>query len=179
MKSPSALSLALRIAELIEAHSEKEMRAAIAVLEAHGIGSPLLELLAREQRRAKSVTSKGSIDSRVDASATTSKAVLQLRTSDPEKFHILSEFDHMVRRGQVLSRADDLRRFGQRISKDFEPRKSRKETIAPLMALLATRTLPELEQLIEFAASFGVAGDTDEYQRLARFLIKGKDDEGS
>src|ERR1700694_5579692 len=156
------LTLALRIAQLIQEHSEKDIRAAIAILEAHGIGSPLLDFVARRRTGLRAPGLKANSGSaRISLKDTTSRAVLQLRDTDPDKFHLLSEFDQMVRRGQVLGTLEDLKRFGQRISKDFRARKSRKETIGPLLSILAERPLPELEKLVEFAASLGVAGDMD------------------
>jgi hypothetical protein len=172
--SRSTLTLALRIAQLIEAHSEKEIRAAVSLLEKHGVGSELLSFVARRRDSFVPKVKPSAMDARLSQGNTASRAMLQFRESEPEKFHVLSEFDRMIRRGQVLTAPEDLKRFGQQVSKDFRPKKSRKETIGPLMATLAERPLPELRKLIEFAASFGVAGGTDEYQRLAQFLIKGK-----
>ncbi|KWB96630.1 hypothetical protein WL44_02225 [Burkholderia ubonensis] len=105
----------------------------------------------------------------------TSRAVLALKDKDIEKFRVLSEFDALIRRGQLLPTNDDLRRFGERLTKDFEPKKARKETISALMSVLANHSVKDIEELIEFSASFGVAGNTDEYQRLAHYLIKGKE----
>jgi len=105
----------------------------------------------------------------------TSRAVLALKGKDAEKFHVLSEFDALIRRGQLLPTNDDLRRFGERLTKDFEPKKARRETLSSLMSVLAGRSVKDIEELIEFSASFGVAGNTDEYQRLAHYLIKGKE----
>jgi hypothetical protein len=175
----TALSLALRIAQLLEEHSETELQEALSLLERHGLRSELLDYLA--QRKADSRASRPkrkSESTRPRLEDTTSRAVLRLRDSDPDKFRLLSEFDLMVRRGQVLATLEDLKRFGERIRKDFQPRKSRKETVGVLLSTLAERSLSEIEKLMEFAATFGVAGDTDEYQRLAQFLIKGRRAEG-
>mgnify|MGYP007037747583 CR=1 FL=1 len=171
----STRSLALRIAQLIEDHSDKELRDAIDLLRSHGHDSTLLAYLAGDTKPAvRSKQRDSGPSTSKPLSETTSRAVLKLRDENPEKFKLLSEFDLMVRRGQLLPTHEDLRRFGERISKEFEPRKSRKETIGALMAVLAERPIAEVERLIEFAASFGIAGATDEYQRLAQFLIKGK-----
>jgi hypothetical protein len=171
--SSTPLALALRIALLLEEHSERELQSAVKLLRERGSRSVLLELLGGASDpvlpKPKRLTSSSrSIED------TTSLAVLQLRESDPDKHRLLSEFDKMVRRGQVLATHEDLKRFGERISKDFQPRKSRKDTIGHLVATMAERPLTEIERLVEFAASFGVAGDTDEYQRLAQFLIRGR-----
>lgn len=166
------LALALRIALLIEENSEREIQAAVKLLRERGSNSALLDFVCRKQEPS---TQKPKISNNTTRSIedTTSLAVLQLREIDPEKFRLLSEFDKMVRRGQVLATHEDLKRFGERISKNFQPRKSRKDTIGHLAAIMAERSLVDIERLVGFAASFGVTGDTDEYQRLAQFLING------
>lgn len=171
--SSSTFALALRIALLIEENSERDMQAAVRLLRDHGVKSDLLEYLGGDRSPA-APKHKGASPTTKPIEETTSLAVLRLREIDPEKYRLLSEFDKMVRRGQVLASHEDLRRFGERISKNFEPRKARKDTIGHLMATMAERPLAEMERLVEFAASFGIAGDTDEYQKLAQFLIKGR-----
>ncbi|MDD2760367.1 MAG: hypothetical protein PHH11_08735 [Methylomonas sp.] len=172
-KSP--LGLALQIAQLLEDNSDKDIRAAVALLESHGFKSGLLEYLSRKVSSSvvdnKETSTRSSRQTLEDS---VSKAVVNLKDKDPEKYKLLLEFDQMVRRGQALTTLEHMKRFGEHISKDFEPRKSRKETISPLLTILSDRSLAEIESLIEFAASFGVSGDTDEYQRLAQFLIKGR-----
>ena len=176
--SRSTISLALRIALLIEESSEKEIRAAIALLRQYGVKSDLFAFLAQRidppstplahEKPPSAFGTPSSLEN------TTSLAVLQLRDVDQDKYRLLSEFDKMVRRGQVLVTHEDMKRFGEKISKEFQPRKSRKDTIGHLMATMAERPLGEIEKLVELAGSFGIAGDTDEYQRLAQFIIKGK-----
>lgn len=168
------LSLALRIAQLIEDYSETEISEAILLLEKHGCRSELLAYVGhRKIKRAIAKTKRSERPPR-NVEDTNSLTVLNLLESDPDKFRLLSEFDQMVRRGQVLAKHEDMKRFGKRISKDFQPGKSRKATIEVLLRTLAERPLPEIEELMEFVVTFGVAGDTDEYQRLAQFLIKGR-----
>ncbi len=171
--SSTPLALALRIALLLEEHSERELQSAVKLLRERGSRSVLLDLLNGEHEPTPPKY-KGQTSPSRPIEETTSLAVLQLREADPDKYRLLSEFDKMVRRGQVLATLEDLKRFGERISKDFQPRKSRKDTIGRLVATMAERPLRDIERLVEFAASFGVAGDTDEYQRLAQFLIKGR-----
>lgn len=171
--SSTPLALALRIALLLEEHSERELQSAVKLIRERGSKSALLDLLSGEREQSP-LKSKGPPTPGRPIEETTSLAVLQLREVDQDKYRLLSEFDKMVRRGQVLATLEDLKRFGERISKDFQPRKSRKDTIGHLLATMAEKPLTEIERLVEFAASFGVAGDTDEYQRLAQFLIKGR-----
>jgi hypothetical protein len=168
--------LALRIAQLLEDHTDREVRDAVQMLREHGYNSTLLEYLAGDRSTVATSKQRGSRLKAKPIHESTSRAVLRLREADPEKYRLLSDFDVMIRRGQLLPTNEDLRRLGERVSKDFEPGKSRKETISGLMAVLADRPVKEIEQLIEFAASFGVAGDSDEFQRLAQFLITGKNE---
>lgn len=172
--SSSTYALALRIALLIEENSDRELQAATKLLRERGVKSGLLDFLEQRNRTSIEKPRDATFKSR-NADDTTSLAVSQIRELDPEKYRLLSEFDRMIRHGQVLITHEALRRFGERISKEFQPRKSRKDTISPLMAVIAERPLEEIERLIEFAASFGISGDTDEYQRLAQFLIKGRE----
>lgn len=175
--SKTTNSLALRIAQILEDHPESEIKKAVELLRQCGWGSDLLVYLAAPRTRLqKTLPHSFSTKRTKTTQEITSRAVLNLQEKDPEKYRILSEFDSMVRRNQLLPTNEDLRRFGEKVSKSFEPRKSRKETIGALMAVMSERTNRDLEELIEFSASFGVSGATDEYQRLARYLIKGKHD---
>jgi hypothetical protein len=170
----SARTLALQIALLIEENSDRDIREAVKLLERHGHGGKLLEYLSKrslrdEQQSQEPLTSAKALQD------ITSRAVLKLEGAEPEKFELLSDFDAAVRHGHMLASNDILRRFGEMISKSYEPRKSRRENISAIMSLLAERTLDDTKQLIKMAASLG-ANSADEYQNLAKFLIKGKRD---
>ena len=174
--STTPLALAFRIAQIIEENSERDIRAAVALLDSRGIGGPLLDYLARRSQIINTSPRAGAARNE-RASLNIQHVMRGLRESDPNKFRILSEFDRMLRHGHVLTTFEDFKRFGERVSKDFQPRKSRKESIPGLIGLLAQRSTVELEDLIRLAAASGTRGDADEYQRLAHFLIKGKEDE--
>lgn len=174
----TTFSLALQIAQLLEEYSDRELREAVELLRERGYGASLLDYLSRRhapshQPASPSVASRPTKTKPIEE--TTSRAVLALKDKNAEKFRILSEFDALIRRGQLLPTHEDLRRFGESLSKELEPKKTRKETISALMAVLAARSVQDIERLVELAASFGVAGNTDEYQRLAYYLIKGKE----
>lgn len=172
MKS-TPLSLALRLATILEEFSDKEIRAAIAILESHGGRAYLLDYLMDSGEETGSATDANTPISKKRAEVQRSKAVSKLESSDPEKFSVLSEFEAMIRMGQILISLEDLKRFGEQFSKDFSPRKSRKETISALMTEMASRPILEIERLVEYAASFGTNGNTDEFQHLANYIIKG------
>lgn len=176
----STKSLALRIALLLEDYSEHEINAAVSMLRSQGADSTLLDFMVRESELPSRTRGKESVASPTPTKSlekTTSRAVLKLQHGDPDKYRILSEFDLMLRKGRLLSTNENLRRFGERISKDFRPRNSRKDTIGALTAVIADRPLSEIMQLVEFAVSFGVEEGADDYQRLAQFLIKGKEED--
>lgn len=172
MKS-TPFSLALRIATILEEFSDKEIRSAIAILESHGGKRFLLDYLMDSENDSESASDAGAQTSKRRAEVQRSKAVAKLESSDPAKFSVLSEFETMIRMGKILVSLEDLKRFGERFSKDFSPRKSKKETISVLMTELADRPLLEIERLVEYAASFGTSGNTDEFQHLANYIIRG------
>lgn len=172
------LSLALHLAALIEGHSDDELQSAVNLLKKYGSGESLLDALSRRDGRSieGSTHPRQTVKSKPNKSSSeiVSRAVLALKEKEPEKYRLLYEFDSLVRREQILPTNEDLRRFGERLSKSFVPKKVRRETISALMTTLASRTTGDIENLIAFAATFGVSGATDEYQRLAQFLIEGK-----
>src|SRR5436305_3254015 len=150
MKSRIAL-LALRIAALREEFSEDEILEAVRLLEEQGSTSALLSYLAGRKpqlgtKRAQRRKHKPIEDQR-------SKAVLELEHKDPEKFLVLSEFDSLLRRSSVLPGVDDIKRLGERLSKNFAPKNSRRESISRLMALLANRPLNEIREVVQATLS--------------------------
>jgi len=172
----STISLALQVAQLLNEHSESEVHDAVELLRKHGYSGALLEYLSGRNLPAKRTNRSDAVLSTPKSiQEIKSRAVVRLKEKDPKKFQILSEFDSLVKRGQLLPTHEDLRRFGELISKDFEPKKARKETIGSLIAFLAELSVDKIEELVKAAASFGTSGSDDEYQRLARFLIKGKE----
>src|SRR5947209_14113796 len=171
MKNRIAL-VALRIAALREEVSEDEILEAVRLLEEQGSTSALLSYLAgRKQlgtKRAQRRKHKPIEDQR-------SKAVLELEHKDPEKFLVLSEFDSLLRRSSVLPEVDDIKRLGERLSKNFAPKNSRRESISRLMALLADRPLNEIREVVQATLSNArVDKEDNDYQRLAQFIITGK-----
>ncbi len=163
--------LALRIATLREEFSESEILEAVRILEEHGSTSALLSYLADRQLRPdkkRHQKTKAVADQR-------SKAVLMLAHKDPDKFYVLSEFDSLLRKSGVLPHVDDIKKLGQRLSKSFAPRNSRRESISKLMTLLAARPLDEIREVVKATLSTARIGEEDnDYQRLAQFIITGK-----
>lgn len=170
-----ALLLALRIAAISQEFSESEIQRAIGLLEQQGFGSwsSLLTYVAenskQSSKRAKTARKVKPIGEQ------RSKAVIELERKDPEKFQVLSEFDSLLRKGSVLPAQDDVRKLGERLSKEYASRSSRRESISKLMALLADRPLDEIRELLRVSLlSSGVDEADGDYQRLAQFIITGK-----
>ncbi|WP_353254481.1 hypothetical protein [Salinisphaera sp. PC39] len=102
-----------------------------------------------------------------------SRAVLELEGSDPDKFKMLSSFDRLLRKGDVLKDMRSLREFGQSIDKSFEPGKARKEAVPRLVQLLADMPMDRLATVVESALDKERrrADTDDDYQALANFLM--------
>lgn len=162
-------ALALRIALLLEEYSQDEIAAAIRLLKSHADVSSLLSFMKDPSPKKEKLSGK-----RVRAvEAPASKVLLQLRDVEPRKYELLREFEAMLRAGTALPTFDDLKRFGERISKEFVLRKSRNESINPLLLVLLSRPVEEIEELLRLAKTTDASPGEDQYLRLARFLMKG------
>lgn len=167
------LQIALKIALLIEEYSESDIVEAVKLLEEKGVSSFLFEYLGG--RKALSKTSKKSSRKTKRIDEQRSKAVIRLEQKAPDKYRILSELDSLLRKGSVLPNLEDVIRLGERLSKDFAPKKSRKEAISKLMVLLAERPFDEIRQIFDSIVSSPASSEKrSEYQELAQFIITGK-----
>jgi len=175
MKNPTNIA-ALRIAQLLEEFSEAEISNAVKILERNNTTSRLLSYL---KKSTIGKPASGRKASRTGATKTkpihevTSQAVRLLEKKDPEKHAILLEFDKLIRQNKILPRGEDLRRFGESITKEFKPRKSRKDNISALLKVMAELSPSDVEALARQVLEEGADTRSDEYQNLARFLIKG------
>ncbi len=172
-----ARSLALKIAQIFEENSELDIKRAVAILREYGHSGLLIEHLSsqhssstqkRNKPRQKSVSQTKPLEE------TNSRAVLRLRDTDAKKFGVMSEFDQLVRSGKFLTTNSALRRFGEKISKGFKPKKSKRESISAVMEVLSERSLDDINVLIESVVSVVDQNGGNEYQNLANFIIKGK-----
>ncbi len=172
MKNSVSL-IALRIAAIKEEFSEDEILQAVKFLEEQGSTSAVLTHLASRKREIGTRRKRGHKVKSIEDQR--SKAVLELQHKDPEKFHVLSEFDSLLRKSSILPEVSDIKRFGERLSKDFAPRSSRRESISKLMTLLADRSLDEIREVVKASLSTARIDERDsDYQRLAQFIITGK-----
>jgi hypothetical protein len=169
-----ARALALKIALLIEEHSETEIEAAVSSLRKFGSTSALLEFLSGYQVKGEQKARRREGKGVEPVHRTASLDLSQLQESDPERYSLLRKFERLLREQVALKSFEELKRFGAAVSKEFRPRKSRKESISPLLEAIVHRPIVEIEEMMRAAVSSESRDDSEEYQRLARFLIEGK-----
>ncbi len=167
--------IALKICLIKEEFTETDIIEAVKLLEERGSSSALLSHLAKRKVTNGKLKAGESGRKNKSIEEQRSKAVIDLEDEDPEKFHLLSEFDALIRKGELLPEVDDIRRLGEQLSKDFKPRSSRKEAISRLLALIAKLPIDEIREIVAKAQSFKNQHDrSSEYHELAQFLITGK-----
>jgi hypothetical protein len=167
--------LALRIAQIMEEYTAKEIAEAIAMLRKCGTTSELLTYLAAATKPSKASSRRTGASTEKKSKPidqVTSKAVRNLEKIDPQKHQLLLEFDSLLRQGRLLETNDAVRRFGEFVSKDFRSRTARKDNISALMTALARLDESELRKSLNRAFESPTAQKSDEYQRLARFLMR-------
>ncbi|MCA1636329.1 MAG: hypothetical protein LC802_22220 [Acidobacteria bacterium] len=166
--------IALRVAAIIEEFSEKDILRAIKLLEERGTSSSLLTYLAGNKKQGNS-RQKTARKNGKSIEEQRSKVVLELEYKDPEKFQVLSEFDTLLRKSLVLPEIDDIKRLGERLSKNFSARSSRRELISKLMLLLADKSMDQVRDIVMSTLSNARVDEKDsDYQKLAQFIITGK-----
>jgi hypothetical protein len=167
------LQIALKIALLMEEYSEADIVEAVRLLGEKGSSSALFAHLRGCKGSSKTTLDSPRKAKRLDAQR--SKAVIDLEQKDPEKYRILSESDSLLRQGSVLPRLEDIMRLGEQLSKDFAPKRSRKEAISKLMTLLAQKPIDEIKQIHDsIISSASLDKKKSGYQELAQFIITGK-----
>lgn len=174
--------LASRIACIVEGHTAEEIVEAIDILKERDTSPELLTYLgsAAKEKSARPAGQSSPRRAKVKPiDQVTSKAVLNLEKTDPEKHRVLREFDQMLRQGKVLATNRAIRRFGEKISKDFRPKTSRKDNISALMSLLASLPQAAVERIVRLAIDNTRIEEADGYQNLANFLIGGNRSAGS
>jgi hypothetical protein len=169
------VQIALRISLLKEEFSEAEITEAVKFLEEQGSASALLAFLAGRKTVDFTFEKKRSRHKSKPLKEYRSKAVLELEDNDPEKYQLLAEFDSLIREGKILPKLEDIKKLGERLSKDFAPKNSRREAISKLMSLIANRPVDEIGEIIRRTLSSAqFENQNSDYQELARFIISGK-----
>jgi len=162
----------LKILLLQEEFSKKELDEAVRFL-SDNTEKDIIKFLSIQAKENK-VSSK----SQTSFSEQTSKAVLSLKGKDQEKYEILRNFDSLLRKGELLSRLDSIKKFGAQFSKEFDAGKSRAEAIPKLISLLSDLDIDELKLIIKDVLDES-GKESSEYAELANFLIKGRIEKGT
>jgi len=103
-----------------------------------------------------------------------SKAVQELKETDPKRYELLTAFEEKLRQETILPTLSGIRRVGASFSKEFQAGKSRKEAIPRLMAMLAAVPLDTLQEKLDRVVNrVHRASDDNSYQDLAHFLMYG------
>lgn len=161
---------AMRLMLLQEEFTKSELDEAVAFL-SEGNSHDLMGYL-RESRPPASYNSAVTPEHGTERN---SKVVQDLASVDPERHRILVEFETMIRNGTVLPSLDDIKRLGTSVSKDFNPGRSRKESIPRLLATLSVIPMDEMKDAIRKATERVQSSEErgSSYERLAHFLIGG------
>ena len=170
------LHIALQITLLKEQFLEEEILEAITLLEQNKSSSELLVYLSGNKEKVVVKTLEDKNRKKKSIGEQKSKAVIDLEQKDPAKYRVLSNFDNLVRKGVLLPQIDDLRKLGEKLNKDFVPPKSRREAISKIMNLLASFPTKKIKTIVdELNISEALEDKSNEYQELANFIIKGKE----
>lgn len=161
---------ALELMLLQEKFTKKELNDAVALV-SNGENESLIELLSAQPATAPSERRKPKGQSKNGLS----RAVQDLKDTDPQRYELLAEFEGMLRRETILPTLEDVRKVGMALSKSFQAGKSRKETISRLMTVLVPMPLEVLRKKLckIIDESQSASNDDNSYQRLASFLING------
>jgi hypothetical protein len=161
---------ALRVLLLVEEFSAEELAEAVSLIGGQE-GEDLLAYLGRTTEGPRKPNASRSQDGKRKSHGET-RALQEMKQTDPAKYEMLREFETLVREGQVLRSMDDFRAFGKVLGKDFTPGKSRKESIGRLMAVLAQMDLESIRAAIIKVPS-GTSAEQSAFHRLANQIISG------
>jgi hypothetical protein len=162
---------ALRVLLLVEEFSSEELAAAVSLIGGQE-GEDLLTYLSRIAEGPRQPNGSRSKDAKLKSRGET-RALQEMKRTDPAKYEILREFETLVREGEVLRSMDDFRAFGKVLGKDFMPGKSRKESIGRLMAVLAQMDLESVRAAIT-RVPLKTSEEESAFRRLANQIISGQ-----
>ena len=101
-----------------------------------------------------------------------SRALQRIKTTEPDKYTMLSDFEKQLRTGRILPTMEDLRVFGRSLQKQFTTGKTRRDAVGRLTSLLAQMDLPSLRETLARQATRR-PGQEDSYRKLAEHIISG------
>ncbi|XQA72856.1 hypothetical protein ACM9XA_15485 [Xanthomonas sacchari] len=163
--------LVLKLAQLELEHSADALHKAMDLLDSAGGARGLLRAV---QRKDVVVSDASKMSASKLSGSVSQDRFLSVRKIDERKYALLKEFEKLLLSGAVLPQFDHLRKFGAAVSKRFSPRKSRKESIYPLLAVIAEMPVGQVERLIDMAKMESSTDSDSSYQGLAEFIISGK-----
>ena len=83
--------------------------------------------------------------------------------------------DYMIRKGEWLPRLEDFKRLAEQLSKEFTLKRSRRESINQLLALIAVRPIEEIIRIENEMSSYVSKNDAGRgYRNLAHFIVTGE-----
>lgn len=166
------LQVALRIALIQEEFSEEEILEGVNLLKEKGGASELLAYLSgnKAKKRVSQLSSRTS-RKKVSHQSENSPIPTNLKTENPEKYVLLTDFENSIKKGEILSDSIEIRRLGESLNKGFYAKNSRIDLINQLLKLLVPLSVEEIKNFI--AKINQVPHNVDEYQQLANFIIEG------
>lgn len=170
---PRIKQLILKFLLLQEEYSTKEIDEALSLLKREGSDAILFDYFLGKPQVSGATPSPSKKSEKVSENRV-SPAVAKLEGVDPEKFSILSDFERLVRRDEILPRVSDIRELVNSLSKEWPSYKSRRESIPDLMSRLSQLHLDQIKTI--FSRSLNetkINVDSSEYHRLANYLITG------
>lgn len=157
----------LKLLLLQEEFTKKELGEAVEFLSNNSAGD-IFEYLTTRSKAIKDTKKQ-----QTPFSEQTSQAILNLKDKDTDKYELLRNFDSLLRKGELLSRLDSIKKFGAQFSKEYEAGKSRTEAIPKLMSVLSEIDIAELKSIIRDVVEDS-GKENSEYVELANYLIKGR-----
>lgn len=166
-----ARKAALEILLLMEEYSAEDLAEALSLIGGHR-GEDLLGFFARVVPVSSTRTTGLRRGSGGFSTKGQTRALQNLKQSDPEKYRILSEFEGRVREGSILPTLDDFRAFSKVLLKDVKPARSRKLALTQLIEILAQMELPALKAAIAKVPTGRERGE-GAYGRLVEHIVGG------
>lgn len=168
MKS-KILQIALQIALIQEEFSETEISEAINLLEKEGVTSNLFKYLS-SNRDTKS--RRNAFSSKTTSELSKVQRLRDLEKNEPEKYQLIIQFQSSLKNKELLPEPLAIRILCETLEKNFSAKKSRLDLINQLIELLISRTIEEIEKIINEVKA-KEKNQEDPYYKLSKFLIEG------
>ena len=165
--------LILKFLLIQEEYSTREIEEALSFLKRKGSDAILFDYFLGKPQESGATPSPRQKSAKVSEDRL-SPAVAKLEGVEPEKFSILSDFERLVRKVEILPRVSDMRELVNSLSKEWPSYKSRRESIPDLMSRLSQLPLEQIKIIFSQSLSHEkINVNSSEYHRLANYLITG------